>query len=139
MFERGLSLSYLPNESIENFHDDDKYKLLAVSPSMPIRLSSFRPILLRTAMPVTFKVANHDANSFPCKGMENVEELTKASCYKEWKESGEMLQTSAAEDVLRTLIPYENGLVHTIVEAYGQHRHLTLRYVSQACTCLIPY
>ena len=83
-------------------------------------------------MPVTFKVANHDANSFPCKGMENVEEFTKASCYKEWKESGEILQTSATPDVLPTLIPHENGLVYTIVEAYGQHRHLTLRYVPQA-------
>ena len=89
-------------------------------------------------MPVTFKVANHDANSFPCKGMENVEELTKASFYKEWKEGGEMLQTSATQDVLPTLIPHENGLVHTIVEAYDQHRHLTLRYVPQAHAPLMP-
>ena len=78
-------------------------------------------------MPVTFKVANHDANPFFCKGMENVEDLTKSSCYKEWKESGEMLQTSATEDVLPTLISHKNGFVHTIVEAYGQHRHLILR------------
>ena len=88
-------------------------------------------------MPITFKVANHDAKSFPCKGIANVEDLTKVSCYEEWKESGEMLQTSATEDVLTTLIPYENGLVHTIVEAYGQHRHLTLRYVPQVCAYLI--
>ena len=81
-------------------------------------------------MPVTFKVANHDAQLFRCEGMEDVESLTKASCYKEWKESGEMLQTSATKDVLPTLIPYQNGFVHTIVGAYGQHRHLTLRYVS---------
>ena len=81
-------------------------------------------------MPVTFKVANHDAKSFPCRGLANVETLTQASCYKEWKESGEMLQTSATEDVLPTLMSHKNGFVHTILEAYGQHRHLTLRYVS---------
>ena len=86
-------------------------------------------------MPITFKVANHDAQPFPCDGMANVEELTKASCYNEWKESGEMLQTSATQDVLPTLISHSNGFVHTVVEAYGRHRHLTLRYVSRHSAC----
>ena len=80
---------------------------------MLIKLSFTRIPVLRTTTPVTFlEVANHDANSFPCKRMENVKDLTKTSCYKE---SREMLRTSATEDVLPTLISYENGFVHTIM------------------------
>ena len=48
---------------------------------MPINLSSSDSFLLRTlTMPVTFKVANEHASSFPCKGMKNVEDLTNTLC-----------------------------------------------------------
>ena len=81
-------------------------------------------------MPVTFKVAPHDARPFPVRGTTDLETLAKSACYKQWKESGEMLQTSATPDVLPTLTPHKNGFVHTVIEAYGKHRHLTIRYVS---------
>ena len=79
-------------------------------------------------MPVTLKVAAHNANPVGANGITDVEGLTKAACYKEWKESGDMFGTSATPDILPTLIPYNNGFVHTVIQAYGNHHHLVIRY-----------
>ena len=83
------------------------------------------------AMPVTFEVATHDAKpiNIPKHGSphKTVEDFLKASCYTQWKASGEMLQTSVTESDLQTLTAQKNGFVHTVVQAYGQHHHLRIR------------
>ena len=80
-------------------------------------------------MPVTFDVATHDAEPVTSyqSSSKMVEDFFKASCYSQWKASGEILQTSVAESDLPTLRPQKNGFVHTIMEAYGQHHHLNFR------------
>ena len=79
-------------------------------------------------MPVTFEVATHGATpiNIPKHGSphKTVEDFLKASCYTQWKASGEMLQTSATESDLQTLTAQKNGFVHTVLQAYGQHHHL---------------
>ena len=79
-------------------------------------------------MPVTVKVAAHNANPIRASGFTDVEGLTKAACYKEWKESGDMLGTSATSDILPTLVSHNNGFVRTVIQAHGNHHHLVIRY-----------
>ncbi|TBU57574.1 hypothetical protein BD310DRAFT_880490 [Dichomitus squalens] len=84
-------------------------------------------------MPVTFQVAKHDANAIALPGYKQggpqspVEDLLKESCYKQWKESGEILQSSVTDSALPTLRSNKNGFVHTVVEAHGRHHHLRIR------------
>ena len=87
-------------------------------------------------MPVTFKVSEHHADPFPCGTAKNAKAVTNAWSYEQWMEKGAMLQTSVTRDVFSTLIGYKNGFVHTIVDAYGKHRHLTLRYILNFMTWL---
>ena len=84
-------------------------------------------------MPVTFKVAKHDARPIASsvydldRPQSTLEDFLKQSCYKQWKESGEMLQTSVTDSALQTLRPNKNGFVHTVVQAHGSHHHLVIR------------
>ncbi|PIL35824.1 hypothetical protein GSI_01484 [Ganoderma sinense ZZ0214-1] len=80
-------------------------------------------------MPVTFNVADEATEriSRPKNSCQTVEDFFKASCYREWEASGEMIQSSVAESDLPKLKPQKNGFVHTVVEAYGRHHHLRIR------------
>ncbi|TBU28382.1 hypothetical protein BD311DRAFT_788551 [Dichomitus squalens] len=84
-------------------------------------------------MPVTLQIAKHDANVIALAGYKQgrsedaVENFLKQSCYKQWKESGEVLQSSVTNSALPTLKPETNGFVHTVVEAHGRHHHLKIR------------
>ena len=80
-------------------------------------------------MPVTFDVATHKARtiSLDKDPHKTAETFLKAACYEQWKNSGEILQTSITEWSLKRLRPRKNGFVHTVVEAYGGHHNLSIR------------
>ncbi|KAH9918195.1 uncharacterized protein BXZ73DRAFT_105321 [Epithele typhae] len=79
-------------------------------------------------MPVTFKVASHNANPVrPCADLTGADSFISKACPTEWLKCGNILQSSLSSESLRNLIPRGSGFVSTVVEAYGQHHHLVLR------------
>ncbi|KAI0780155.1 hypothetical protein C8Q74DRAFT_1316519 [Fomes fomentarius] len=98
-------------------------------------------------MPVTFKVASHEADPvFPPSRLAarknvsfaiaqsasqtekvEVDQFFRSACSKQWETSRGILQTSVTHEALPTLIPQRNGFVHTVVQAYGNHNHLKIR------------
>ncbi|KAI0483703.1 hypothetical protein F4859DRAFT_409756 [Xylaria cf. heliscus] len=77
-------------------------------------------------MPVTIKIANHEANliagnrgcDYP-KAILNVIEPAKRI--------GDMLQSSLDNEFLPVLIADKNGFINAIVEAFNHHHHLVIR------------
>ena len=87
-------------------------------------------------MPVTFKVANHDANpvTAPYKPISNADELLASTWGQEamTMRSKELLQTSFSSGGTEkqdwgAIQPLNNGFVHTLITAYNNHHHLVLR------------
>ncbi|EJF60865.1 hypothetical protein DICSQDRAFT_62065 [Dichomitus squalens LYAD-421 SS1] len=84
-------------------------------------------------MPVTFNVAQHDADSaIIAEGYASPTEkdILKSICHREqWKEVGEILQSSVPKDTLESSVmtPAKNRFVSTVIEAYGKHHHLKIR------------
>ncbi|TBU26415.1 hypothetical protein BD311DRAFT_789782 [Dichomitus squalens] len=84
-------------------------------------------------MPVTFNVAQHDADSATIPegyAIPTEKDILKSICHREqWKEVGEILQSSVPKDTLESSVmtPAKNGFVSTVIEAYGKHDHLKIR------------
>ncbi|KAF7947257.1 uncharacterized protein EAE97_004506 [Botrytis byssoidea] len=103
-------------------------------------------------MPVTIKVAKHDAEAFkpnwrdlPQPGFKTnavpvqdpdrsflrdlLQDLApkKPKAPKDSKSNSTIIQSTLTEEIASKILPSGNGLVHTCLEAYNQHRHLVLR------------
>ena len=89
----------------------------------------------RRAMPVTFQVASHPANGFELyKGCQtSVASILQESCEPQWNRCKEILQSSLQHHELPTMAAYSNGFVHAVLDAYGAHRHLRIRYALGLC------
>ena len=88
----------------------------------PLRLTLF-------TMPVTFTVATHNASSAQRPEYRSAEEILNAACSsaKEHIEDFDVLQSSVNPSEYAAVQPSPNGFVHTVLEAYGQHRNLIIR------------
>ena len=85
-------------------------------------------------MPVTFKVASHPANAYKIESdyrrPTNIRDVLLNSSSRELQEVADTPERSSVNpDELYTTIPVSNGFVHTVMEAYGSHYHLRIRYV----------
>lgn len=98
--------------------------------------SSFRSEI---PMLVTFRVAQHEADPVTVVPLTDdaatptAKDVLKRVCHREqWNEIGEILQSSVTQDTLASsaMAPAKNGFVSTVIEAYGKHHHLKIRYVS---------
>ncbi|TGO37124.1 hypothetical protein BHYA_0105g00150 [Botrytis hyacinthi] len=97
-------------------------------------------------MPVTIKVAKHDAEPFlpnwrdsPQPGFRTkaapvqdpdrsfLRDLLQDLAPKDSKSNSTIIQSTLTEEIASKIFPSGNGLVHTCLEAYNQHRHLVLR------------
>jgi len=87
-------------------------------------------------MPITFKVADHDASPVeaPYKPISNADELLASTWGRKSKtaKSKELLQTSlssggAEKQDWSVIRSRNNGFVNTLMEAYNKHHHLVLR------------
>ncbi|OBZ67751.1 hypothetical protein A0H81_12497 [Grifola frondosa] len=58
---------------------------------------------------------------------DNADNILERACFDQWKECGEMLQSSVLDDEIPSLIPRSNGFVHTALEAYKSHHNLRIR------------
>jgi len=97
------------------------------------------PLSISTApTSVTFKPAAHLAESFPKKGPSGYrrsadkktapEKLLEGACEQQYRKCAELLQSSIPKEVdVSDIVPQRNGLVHTLLEAYNEHRALVLR------------
>ncbi len=89
-----------------------------------------------TGMPVTFKVATHDANPVEMgrAPISTATDLLSRSWGAKTRtlRCAEMLQSSLhsskKEDISR-IRPQSNGFVDTFLAAYNQHHHLSVRFV----------
>lgn len=103
-------------------------------------------------MPVTIKVAKHDAEPFlpnwrdpPQPGFRTIaapvqdpdrsflrdllQDLAPKNpkAPENSKSNSTIIQSTLTEEVASKILPSGNGLVHTCLEAYNRHRHLVLR------------
>ncbi|KAF7895506.1 uncharacterized protein EAF01_009468 [Botrytis porri] len=103
-------------------------------------------------MPVTIKVAEHDAETFkpnwrdpPKYGYKTnaapVQEPNRSflrdllkdlapkdpKALKNSKSNSTIIQSTLTEEIASKVLPSGNGLVHTCLEAYNHHRHPVLR------------
>nr|GAT54996.1 predicted protein [Mycena chlorophos] len=105
-------------------------------------------------MPVTFKVANHKAEtvagSANYSARKTAREILAVACQKQYKNAGAICGTSfdephanslateanlrrqpsnevSAESTITNVIPKGNGFFHALSEAYNHHHHLVLR------------
>jgi Domain of unknown function (DUF4419) len=81
-------------------------------------------------MPITIKPSLHGANlvdfeyQTPAK---NAQEVLEGACPSESRDCYELLQTSFDSKFPESIIPSGNGFVHSIIEAYNQHHHISIR------------
>ncbi|KAM5533647.1 hypothetical protein V8D89_012695 [Ganoderma adspersum] len=80
-------------------------------------------------MPVTFKVASHPANTvyFQNGRISTTDTVFEYGCEAQAQRCKEMLQSSVQNNDLATIVPTNNGFVHTVLEAHGSHHHLRIR------------
>ncbi|KAI1354450.1 hypothetical protein F5Y01DRAFT_272838 [Xylaria sp. FL0043] len=83
-------------------------------------------------MPVTIKIAQHDANPVSGKSCHtdlSSEALLVGAAPAKRPEIGTIIQSSyqRSEDGSRAISPCDNGLVRTVFQAYTSHHHLVLR------------
>ncbi|CAI6331586.1 unnamed protein product [Periconia digitata] len=91
-------------------------------------------------MPVTIKVAQHDARPFGkwegSAGVKSSQQVLETIAHKDKKDIGDilvtdrgMVQTSLTDERLQEMQmhPQENGLVRAAFHAYSSHQHLVLR------------
>ncbi|KDQ07441.1 hypothetical protein BOTBODRAFT_180718 [Botryobasidium botryosum FD-172 SS1] len=82
-------------------------------------------------MPVTFTVAQHSADPITSTRLDRIqsspEGLLKNACRNQGKQCTEFLQSSLHDQDLSTLIPWNNGFVRTVLEAYNRHHHVVIR------------
>ena len=82
-------------------------------------------------MPVTFIVATHDANPAQRPEYKSAEDILNRACSSSRKElqKFEVIQSSIDPTEYPAVHPSPNGFVHTVIEAWGQHRNLIIRLV----------
>jgi len=83
-----------------------------------------------TKMPVTVRPSTHGASliSFQRKRpAENAGEVLKYACRKEQRKCLELLQSSFDSELPPALLPSNNGLVGSVIDAYSSHHHLSIR------------
>ncbi|CDO75212.1 hypothetical protein BN946_scf184794.g19 [Trametes cinnabarina] len=78
-------------------------------------------------MPVTFAVSPVQATEVYGDNASTDAEILRGACYPQFEHCKEILQTSITEDERLSLYPQTNGFVWTVLKAYGEHHHLTLR------------
>ncbi|KAF9558304.1 hypothetical protein CPC08DRAFT_667741 [Agrocybe pediades] len=84
-------------------------------------------------MPVTFKVASHDAAkvkpSYEYRSLNTADELLASTWGKKAKttRSKELLQSSLVNPDFSRIAATHNGFVNTVIDAYNAHHHLVLR------------
>ncbi|KAF4618565.1 hypothetical protein D9613_009794 [Agrocybe pediades] len=82
-------------------------------------------------MPVTFKVATHEANkvkhSYALKNADELLATTRDRRASKTTRSKELLQSSLAHPDFSRITATHNGFVNTVVDAYNEHHHLVLR------------
>ncbi|KAF9553394.1 hypothetical protein CPC08DRAFT_697765 [Agrocybe pediades] len=82
-------------------------------------------------MPVTFKVATHEANKVnqAYRSVKNADELLAWTWGRKAKttRSKELLQSSLVNPDFSRIVDTPNGFVHTVIDAYNAHHHLVLR------------
>ncbi|KDQ55838.1 hypothetical protein JAAARDRAFT_180698 [Jaapia argillacea MUCL 33604] len=79
-------------------------------------------------MPVTFTVASHLANPVRQQYRPNTVDLfLSQACDGPWQECEELLRSTIGKDDIGSLLPHQNGFLDTVVAAYSQHHHLSIR------------
>ncbi|KAF2833918.1 hypothetical protein CC86DRAFT_16634 [Ophiobolus disseminans] len=80
-------------------------------------------------MPVTFKVADHESNTWSRKKVASRDELFAQSCSKEARQSERIIHSSLSSHAFANahITPSDNGFVHAVWYAYSHHHHLTIR------------
>ena len=81
-------------------------------------------------MPVTTKPSLHGAESVNFQYQApaaNAQEVLQRACPSESDNCHELLQTSFDSKFPASIIPSGNGFVHSIVKAYNQHHHVSIR------------
>ena len=77
-------------------------------------------------MPVTFGVVAHDAK--PDQRMyHSADGILRHAGERTATRVGELLQSSVSPSEYPAVHPSPNGFVHTVLEAWGQHRNLVIR------------
>ncbi|KAG8797798.1 hypothetical protein FRB91_008370, partial [Serendipita sp. 411] len=91
-------------------------------------------------MPVTFKVASHDARQFRMYGT-RPNSSPEALVQSIWSDNDgycqEVLQSSYRHDP--AFSPRRNGFVDAVVEAYNNHHHLIIRPDDVWCAILSQF
>jgi hypothetical protein len=87
------------------------------------------------AMPVTFKVAPHDANRVnpekeAWRFVSSKTDLLAPLAWPKVVDNREIFQCSVNDSDLKHLSTSNPGIVATVVEAYNRHHHLQLRSIS---------
>ncbi|KAF8883158.1 hypothetical protein CPB84DRAFT_1965226 [Gymnopilus junonius] len=92
-------------------------------------------------MPITFHPAKKDIKAFESKDYgrredsvgSQAERILKGACYEQYRRADEILQSSfdtfsrQSQEQVQEFIPLTNGFVHTVLEAYNNHRALVIR------------
>ncbi|KAI5819628.1 hypothetical protein BZA77DRAFT_158857 [Pyronema omphalodes] len=79
-------------------------------------------------MPVTFKVASHNASQVKPKYRADTLDSYLQSCsWESARDLKEILQTSVTSDELTSLRSSKNGFVYACLEAYNEHHNLEIR------------
>ncbi|KAF9072083.1 hypothetical protein BDP27DRAFT_1361330 [Rhodocollybia butyracea] len=82
-------------------------------------------------MPISFFPAKHGANPLPkspTPASNTPASFLKSACGETGNKAGEILQSSfASKKISDAVLPTSNGLVDTIIKAYGGHHALVLR------------
>ncbi|KAF9072081.1 hypothetical protein BDP27DRAFT_1321041 [Rhodocollybia butyracea] len=82
-------------------------------------------------MPISFFPAKHGANPLlksPTPAPMTPESFLKSACGETGKKAGEILQSSfTSNEIDDAILPTSNGLVDTVIKAYGGHHALVLR------------
>ena len=78
-------------------------------------------------MPVTIKVAGHDANAIAVEPRENVESVLRSISREAGHDMHELLQSSVQDSDRSNLVPTHNGFVDCCMQAYNTHQNLVIR------------
>lgn len=80
-------------------------------------------------MPVTFNVSPVAPCEIRTHGNQDPVQILLGACNPPPDDMTALLQCSIGEDEHRTLCANSNGFVHAVINAYGGHHHLVIRYV----------
>src|ERR1700730_15883708 len=81
-------------------------------------------------MPITTKPSLHGAEvvAFQYQApATNAQEVLQRACTSESSKCHELLQTSFDSKFSESIVPSGNGFVYSIIKAYNQHHHISIR------------